>query len=111
MVQGLREDEISLLSSCLKASSKDSGQNSWFPLLLPAILIETKAYTTIEYVNKCHKKIWNIESATNIRAQAIHKEALSDNEIQRNSGERLPEEIPNVDFDDITRGITSVLVN
>jgi hypothetical protein len=108
MVQGLRGDEISLLSSCLKSSLEESRQGLLLPLLLPAILIENKAYSTIEYADMCYRKIWDIEGATKIHAQAIHKEFLSGNETQKNGGERLSDGILYIDFEDITRGITSV---
>jgi hypothetical protein len=108
LVQGLRGDEISLLSSGLESSSEGSRQGFWFPLLLPAILFEIKSYSTIEYVNTCYREIWDIECATKIRAQSIHTEGRSYNEMQRNGGERLSDGIVYIDFEDITRGITSV---
>lgn len=108
LVQGLRADEISLLSSGLKSSLEESRQGIWFPLLLPDVLIESKSYSTIEYVDTCHKKIWDIEGVTEIHAQAIHKEGRFYNETQRNGGEQLSNKIVYIDFEDITRGITSV---
>ena len=108
LVQGLRGDEISFLSSGLESSLEESRQGFWFPLFLPAILIESKSYSTIEYVHTCYRKIWDIEGETKIHAQAIHKEGRSYNETQRNGGDRLSDGIVYIDFEDITRGITSV---